>query len=256
MNNKPVFLHDMHVELVSEPIPESMIAYSARASLGRSFDTSPDASLSQADTRLIETLWADGHTTPFESIAVTMRMEIPLFVHAQLVKHRHSTINTQSGRYREFEPRFYIPSASRPAFQSGKAIEYNMLSDDEAPGDANRARRAVADGMVKQCSEWYELYSSLLHEHGVAREVARMTMPLNTYTKCYVTMNLHGWFNFLRLRLNNKHLGYETHAQAEIAEVADKVLSILLANYPVATNAFVKKLTNTEDDCRNGSNKD
>lgn len=254
MSSKPVFLDDMYVELVSEPIPESMIAYAARASLGRSFDTSPDASLSQADTRLIETLWADGHTTPFESIAVTVRMEVPLFVHAQLVKHRHSTINTQSGRYREFEPHFYIPNMSRPIFQSGKAIEYNMLSDDEAPGDAGEARREIVDGMVKQCTEWYELYGSLLHEYGVAREVARMTMPLNTYTKCYVTMNLHGWFNFLRLRLNNKHLGYETHAQAEIAVVADKVLSILLANYPVATGAFIKKLTSKERGCCIGGN--
>lgn len=249
MSSKLVFLDDMYVELVSEPVSESMIAYSARASLGRSFGASLDSKPSQGDIRLIETLWADGHTTPFESISVTMRMEVPLFVHAQLVKHRHSTINTQSGRYREFEPRFYIPSASRPIFQSGKAIEYNMLPDSEAPGDAIAARREIVDGVMKQCTEWYELYGSLLHKHGVAREVARMTMPLNTYTKCYVTMNLHGWFNFLKLRLNNKQLGYETHAQAEIAVVADKVLSVLLANYPIATGAFVKKLTGTKGDC-------
>lgn len=254
MKASPVFSSDMRVELVLRGISERMIACSARASLGHPCNESSSDSPSPKDVRLIERLWMDGHTTPFESISVTMYMEIPLFVHAQLSKHRHSTINTQSGRYREFEPHFYVPNTSRLIFQTGKAIEYKMLSDDEGAGDASAARQAIVDGMVKQCSEWYELYSSLLHEHGVAREVARMTMPLNTYTKCYVTMNLHGWFNFLRLRLNNSELGYETHAQAEIAEVADKVLSVLLENYPVATNAFLKKLKHSKGDGRSGDN--
>lgn len=232
------FDSEMGVKLIT-PIKallhESYIANAARCSLPETKRSLPDA---VKDDRLIRRLWMDGHGTPFEYPTLTFQLDIPIFVHNQLVKHRISTINTQSGRYSEFYPRFYIPSSTRPTSQSGKAIDYEL----RAPRDNAEllaARNLITDLEVL-CANWYKSYTEAL-EGGVAREVARIGMPLNTYTKCWVSMNLRSWLNFISLRLYDPERGFNSHGQYEISEVAQKVLEVLEEFYPATIAAFMEQ---------------
>lgn len=232
------FDSEMGVELITPVeslLHESYIADAARCSLPETRRSLPDV---VRDDRLIRRLWLDGHGTPFEYPNIIFQMDIPIFVHNQLVKHRISTINTQSGRYSEFAPRFYIPSSTRPTSQSGKAIDYEL----RAPRDTSEllAARNLVTNLELQCAAWYESYIEAL-EGGVAREVARMGMPLNTYTKCWVNMNLRSWLNFISLRLYDPERGFNSHGQYEISEIAQKVLDVLTEFYPATIEAFMEQ---------------
>lgn len=227
------FSDRMEVELLEATLSDSAIASAARVSFG--FIHAPRA----GDAALIRRLWRDGHGTPFEYPNITMALRVPLFVHNQLVKHRISTINTKSGRYSEFAPRFYLPGGDRKIFQTGKAMDYDMRGD-EVDANGHQKRETLNSILRHQCIQWYAGYLTLLQE-GVAREVARMGMPLNTYTECWVNMNLRSWFNFISLRYYNPEAGFTSHGQAEISDVAEQVLNILRQRYPIAVEAFLEK---------------
>lgn len=231
------FLSDMGVELVESTLEDRHIARAARASFN--LDDGSEANEAR-DAGLIRRLWRDGHGTPFEYPTATIALKVPIFVHNQIVKHRISTINTKSGRYSEFAPRFYIPSSDRKIFQAGKAMDYDMRGDEEMPYSKD-IRDFVTTQLDAQARAWYAMYRMSL-AGGVAKEVARMGMPLNTYTECWVHMNLRSWFNFIALRYYNPELGFHSHGQAEVSEVAEKVLEILKEKYPVATEAFLESV--------------
>lgn len=231
------FLSDMGVELVESTLRDNHIARAARASFNLDDGSEADEA---RDAGLIRRLWHDGHGTPFEYPTITVALKVPIFVHNQIVKHRISTINTKSGRYSEFAPRFYIPNSDRKIFQAGKAMDYDMRGDEEMPHGKD-ARDFLTTQFGAQARAWYAMYRLALY-HGVAKEVARMGMPLNTYTECWVSMNLRSWFNFIALRYHNPELGFHSHGQAEISEVAEKVLEILKEKYPVATEAFLESM--------------
>lgn len=233
------FSSDMEVELVEATLSDSAIASAARASFSLDADTSFEREASERDAALVRRLWRDGHGTPFEYPNITIALKVPLFVHNQLVKHRISTINTKSGRYSEFAPKFYLPDDSRKIFQAGKAMDYDMRGDDYSPISAE-CRDFLAQHLRSQAVAWTACYKMLL-EGGVAKEVARMGMPLNTYTECWVNMNLRSWFNFIGLRYHNPEMGFTSHGQAEISDVAEQVLDILRQCYPVAVEAFLEK---------------
>lgn len=171
-----------------------------------------------------KTLWS-GNSSTLEHCTVTVRVHVPVFVHRQLMTHRTLSKNSESGRYKELEPVFYVPSADRPLVNVGSGAHPNLSHKPELYEDVRVAHENLA------WKAWSE-YRALV-ESGVATEVARNVLPVSIYTSAYLTGNLLGWFNFLRLR-NGDHGA----PQYEIVEVAKKVEAVIEDLYPITYNAW------------------
>lgn len=217
---EPTFRTHMTTELINHMGTEQTIVQTARVS---TLGTNTRDAEAQG---LIRFLMREGHGTPFESCVLTFRFEVPIFVSRQIVKHRISSINEESGRYKELEPIFYVPDIDRKVVQVGKTGDYEFEHDDE------KSRTAIA--LIQQASarSWAAYETSL--RYGIAKEVARMVLPVNIYSTMYVTMNLRAWLNFVKLRST---IG-EGHPQHEIALVGDQVADKLTELYPVVMNQF------------------
>src|SRR5690606_10072829 len=124
-----------------------------------------------------------------------------LVVAREWQRHRIASYNEESGRYRELRPVFYLPNMTRPLVQVGKAGEYqyNWGSVDQY--------RMVVDQFRCTACEAYAAYRAML-DAGIAREVARMVLPLNTFTSFYFTVNARSLMNFLSLRKRDERSRY------------------------------------------------
>ena len=217
------FRSDVTVELVDSMGDEQSIVRAARVStLGKK------AAKKEAEG-LIRWLIKRGHGTPIEAPELAFRFEVPIFVSRQIVKHRISTINEESGRYRELEPVFYVPGSDRPVEQIGKTGDYVFV--DSAP--KNRHARRIIKYVSRIC--WWG-YDTML-KFRISKEVARMILPVNTYSTLYVKMNLRSWLNFIYLRTQR----YGSHAQEEIAYVAEQVRDVIAEKFPTVLDQFEKK---------------
>ena len=174
---------------------------------------------------LINYLWRSRHTVPFERVGMTVQIHTPIFTVNQIVRHRTFSYSVESARYRELEPVFYSPSEDRPLEQVGKTGDYNFVEDSGA-GLHGKVVAAISN----TCEDAWWRYTMML-ENGVAKEVARMVLPLNIFSTVQMTGNLHAWFNFIRLR--NDH-----HAQYEVREVARQVEALVEKNWPDAYSAY------------------
>lgn len=215
------FRSDMSVELVDAMGDESSIVRAARVStLGAGAEREEAAGL-------IRYLVREGHTSPLEHTALTFRLEVPLFVQNQLVRHRAGvSFNIESGRYRELEPVFYLPARDRPVRQVGKTGDYRFEHDEYLT--------EAADSRIRWASgEAWKHYESLLHA-GAAKEVARMVLPLNIYSTIYLTLNLHAALHLVRLRT----LRYGSKPQHEVALVGEAIRDVLARRFPVVLDAF------------------
>lgn len=217
------FRSDVTVELVDSMGTEQSIVRRARTStLGARAEAEEAAGL-------VRFLMREGHGSPFESPELEFRFEVPVFVSRQIVKHRISEINEESGRYKELEPVFYVPEEDRPVKQVGKTGDYKFV---ESPALNEYAGDVIADSSY---AAWWG-YENLLRE-GVAKEVARMVLPVNIFSTMYVKMNLRGWLNFIKLRTQR----YGSHAQYEVALVGEKVRDVLVEKFPVVMDQFEKE---------------
>lgn len=171
-------------------------------------------------------LLREKHMVPFETQAMRFYIEAPIFVTRQLLKHRISSISEESGRYKELEPVFYVPSPNRPVVQVGKTGDYNFEHD--------RSLSSVAINTIKLASRVaWEHYTDLLAD-GVAKEVARMVLPTNIYSSMYMTMNTHSLMNLFELR--TPHWG--SKPQYEIAQVAERMYEEWANKYPQTELAY------------------
>ena len=168
-------------------------------------------------------VWS-GNSVPFEHSGFTFRIECPIFVSRQLVKHRTTAISEESARYRKLDGTFYVPAEERPLAQAGKTGEYNMVH----LGEHEETRLAVE--MVRASQRAWASYEHMLR-NGAAKEVARMVLPVNVYSSMYLTMNARNLIHFLSLR--NEH-----HAQHEIREVAEKMEDIFAEKMPITYKAW------------------
>lgn len=133
----------------------------------------------------------DHHGVPFESMSATWRIQVPVFVQRQVVKHRSGvSVSEESGRYRELDPLFYVPSVDRPLGQVGKPMEYNLI-----PGNVQQLSMVQEDLRVIAVSA-YASYKQML-DAGVTREIARSVLPLNWVTTAVVTFNARSLMHFL-----------------------------------------------------------
>lgn len=218
------FRSDVTAELVQWMGDEQTIVQTARVS------TLGTESAASENKGLVKFLYREGHGTPFESNVATFRFEVPVFVSRQIVKHRISSINEESGRYKELEPVFYVPDASRKLGQEGKTGQYNMVF-------LNTNGQILARHIMEEASRLsWDSYESLLH-YGVSKEAARMVLPVNIYSTMYMTANLRSWLNFVMLRTPESG----SHPQHEIAMLAYQVAEAIKARVPDVWEAFVEK---------------
>ncbi len=213
------FRSDVTVELVRANASDADVLFAARVSTQGEKTLESAAAGTQAsekDRGLINYLMRDRHGSPFEHNSLTYYVQAPIFVFREFMRHRIASYNEESGRYRELRPVFYVPGPERKLIQVGKPGHYEF-EDGSAEQFALVEQETMA---VTRAS--YEAYQRML-EAGVAREVARIVLPLNIYSSMYVTMNSRALMNFLSLRTKREGTHFPSFPQREIEMVAEKM---------------------------------
>ena len=194
------------------------------------------------DKGLINYLMRHSHTTPTEMVVFKFRIKVPIFVSRQMCRHRQISMNEVSGRYSVMKDEFYFPKSEDLRKQSN-------ANKQGSEGAIDEIQSAVfSEGIKSQCKSAYELYLRML-DSGVAREQARMVLPLNLYTEFYWKQDLHNLLHFLALRL-------DSHAQYEIQVYAQAMCDLIKPIVPWTIEAWEKyhplrgaaKLTSLECD--------
>lgn len=173
--------------------------------------------------KLINYLWKNKHTSPFEAVTFTFEIKAPIFVVRQWHRHRTWSYNEVSARYTELPEEYYVPELSQITTQH----ESNkQMRTEEQNTHAVKVRKALRYTHIGS----FELYRTLLRD-GVPRELARTVLPLATYTRMYGTVNLKNLLHFLELRVHE-------HAQYEIRVYAEALLEVVEHLLPGTFRAF------------------
>jgi thymidylate synthase (FAD) len=234
-DDEPEFRSAMTVELVRSAARDADVLFAARVStIGEQSlgDTGTDE-LEQRDRGLINYLMRDRHGSPFEHNSMTFYVQAPIFVFREFMRHRIASYNEESGRYRELRPVFYVPDESRNLVQTGKPGAYDFL-----PGTPEQ-HAVVQEAVRAQSLAAYAAYRRMLDE-GVAREVARIVLPLNLYSSMYVTMNARSLMNFVSLRTKHPEATVPSFPQREIELVAEAMEAQWATLMPATHAAFTK----------------
>ncbi|WP_420893198.1 FAD-dependent thymidylate synthase [Rathayibacter rathayi] len=235
----PVFRSDVVVELVRSSAHDSDVLFAARVStqgektLAEALDgEEADAELRhKRDRGLINYLMRDRHGSPFEHNSMTFYVQAPIFVFREFMRHRIASYNEESGRYRELRSVFYVPGPERNLVQIGKPGAYSF-----EPGTPEQAE-LVAEETRRVSTQAYESYRRMLGE-GVAREVARIVLPLNIYSSMYVTLNARSLMNFLSLRTKREDSTFPSFPQREIEMAAEQMEAHFQELMPLTAAAF------------------
>lgn len=211
---------DLELKLVDKMGTDLTCVNAARVSLDQHSDE-----MSEKDIGLIKFLMKNRHASPFEHCSISFKVDAPIFVPREWMRHRTQSFNEVSGRYSELQPKFYAPNYERPLIQVGKPGAYRF----EVPEDDAIYISLWKDVRYNSQTAW-DTYERLLAE-GVAREVARIVLPLNIYTSWYATGNLRAWINFLSLRA-------EGQAMYEIRTLAYDLEAILKELFPETLKAW------------------
>ncbi|MCY3597916.1 MAG: FAD-dependent thymidylate synthase [Rhodospirillales bacterium] len=188
------------------------------------------------DRGLIRYLMRHRHTTPFEMCSIKFHVKLPIFVARQWIRHRTASVNEYSARYSVLDREFYLPAPEDLAVQSKSNAQGR--EESVSPDVADEIRRLLE----QDARQAYSRYEWLLNEQpdgspvdpdrpGLARELARINLPLSTYTQWYWKVNLHNLLHFLLLRA-------DPHAQTEIRVYAEAMLGIVRRWVPVVAEAF------------------
>jgi thymidylate synthase (FAD) len=206
---EPVLDHGF-VELLDVLGDDRRCVAAARVSVRREQRSLANDSDSQMerDRGLIERLIRDRHTSPFEHAVFQFRIRSPIFVVRQWFRHRFASYNEESGRYVELQDEFYMPEHLRA--RVGKAMDYNYASLEP---DQNAELLGELDDLHEAARALYEKMLAA----GVAREHARLALPVSQYTTFFWTVNALSLMNFLHLR-NAVHAQEEIRAYAVVIE--------------------------------------
>jgi len=210
---------------------DSSIVQAARVSYGKG------TKKVSTDSGLIKYLMRHRHTTPFEMCEIKYHIKLPIFIARQWIRHRTANVNEYSARYSILDKEFYLPDSKHLAAQS--------KSNRQGRGDIIEGDQAkqVLELLKNDAEKTYENYETMLNERydgsvidekkvGLARELARMNLTLNTYTQWYWKTDLLNLINFLKLRA-------DSHAQYEIRAYADSMLDTLKKWVPITYEAFM-----------------
>lgn len=206
---------------------DSAIVQAARVSYGRGTKKKSE------DQALIKYLMRHRHTTPFEMCEIKFHLKMPMFVARQWLRHRTANVNEYSARYSIMDKEFYLPDLDQMSSQSmiNNQGRGSVLPNDQAVD--------VRDRLKKDAEQCYESYEYFLQEDdaskkmGLARELARMNLPVNFYTQMYWKIDLHNLLHFLSLRA-------DAHAQYEIRIYAEEMLKIIEKWVPTVYEAFIQ----------------
>lgn len=203
------------ISLVDVMGDDSSIVQAARVSYGQGTKAVSD------DRNLIRYLLRNKHTTPIEMVTLKFHISMPLHCHRQFIRHRMSSTNEYSARYSEVPEVYYDDYKLNVQSKNNK--------QGRAEGTVEREQEYKEE--VLACEKLaFELYQDMIKD-GVAREVARMHLPLNSYTYFYWKIDLHNLFHFLRLRC-------DSHAQYEIRQFANTLAGMVKVCCPVAFEAW------------------
>lgn len=182
----------------------------------------------QNDEGLIRYLMRHWHSTPFEMCEVKLHVKLPVFVARQWIRHRTANVNEYSARYSILDREFYIPEPAQLAAQS---TVNNQGRGEVLQGEEAARVLQILKGDAAQTYDHYEAMLSQDGQQGLARELARMNLPMNIYTQWYWKVDLHNLFHFLRLRA-------DAHAQYEIRVYAEAIATCVKDWVPLAFGAF------------------
>jgi thymidylate synthase (FAD) len=210
---------------------DESIVQAARVSYGRGTKKSLE------DQGLINYLMRHWHTTPFEMCEIKLHVKLPIFIARQWIRHRTANVNEYSARYSVLDREFYMPDPSQLSSQSqtNRQGRSNCLTGAEA--------ERVLHLLKNDAELAYDHYQEMLNindqgeivdpsKEGLARELARMNLPVNYYTQWYWKTDLHNFMNFVRLRADD-------HAQYEIQAYANVMRDILKRWAPMAYQSFL-----------------
>ena len=209
---------------------DTAIVQSARVSYGKGTKKITN------DKGLIKYLMRHWHSTPFEMCEIKLHVKLPIFIARQWIRHRTANVNEYSARYSILDKEFYIPSVENLASQS--QVNKQGRAENLSPEEAEK----VINILKNDAEQTYRNYEVMLNENsdgeildessmGVARELARMNLTLNTYTQWYWKIDLNNLLHFLALRA-------DAHAQYEIRVYADIILDIVKKWVPITYEAF------------------
>ena len=226
----PVLDHGF-VRVVDYMGDDTSIVQSARVSYGKG------TKKVSTDSGLIKYLMRHRHSTPFEMCEIKYHVKLPIFVARQWIRHRTANVNEYSARYSILDKEFYLPAKENLAAQS--------KSNRQGRGDLINGKQAddVLKILKEDAEKNYNDYETMLNERydgtiinenkkGLARELARMNLSLNTYTQWYWKTDLLNLLNFLSLRADD-------HAQYEIRAYADVMIDSLKRWVPITYEAFM-----------------
>ena len=226
----PVLDHGF-VRVVDYMGTDSSIVQAARVSYGRGTKKTNE------DAGLINYLMRHRHTTPFEMCEIKFHIKLPIFIARQWIRHRTANVNEYSGRYSIMDKEFYIPKPEQLASQSKK--NHQGRGESLSGAEAVEALKILKEHSAKSYADYEKLMNSTEEgeiidpsKDGLARELARMNLPVNFYTQWYWKIDLHNLMHFLSLRA-------DSHAQYEIRVYAEAMLDILKAWVPLTYKAFM-----------------
>lgn len=212
--------NDFDVELIDSMGSDHRIVQAAKIS-----QLGPDTLEAGESERLIQFLMKEHHGSPFEHTTMQWMISAPIFVWREFHRHRIASYNEQSSRWTKLEPVFYVPGSDRPTKQVGRTGEYRLTKDEQL------GTGEIQADMAKSYSSAYQVYEEQL-ALGVAREVARMVLPVSIYSTCFVTMNVRALMNFLSLRT-------APTAQYEIRKVAEAMELHFVEKFPQTHAAWL-----------------
>ena len=213
------------VRLVDSMGSDLSVVRAARVSYDAAWRAGEDE---KSDKRLINYLWKNHHTTPFESVQFTFEVKAPIFVFRQWHRHRTWSYNELSARYRELPTEYYLPDPEKIGKQSDKnkqAREVDLHDQDTL------LRRLGQVEIVSRFSQAaFNIYHELLND-GWPRELARSVLPVSTYSHMFASVDLLNLFKFLTLRTH-------AHAQYEIRVYAEAMLELIRPIVPECVSAW------------------
>lgn len=211
------------VRLIDSMGEDLSVVRAARVSFDAAWRAGEDEG---SDKRLINYLWKNRHTTPFESVAFTFEVKAPIFVFRQWHRHRTWSFNELSARYRPLPEEFYLPKPEHVGKQSTSNKQGRELSDEQLIA----FREEEIASLKRACEAAFYEYRQLLASDW-PRELARMVLPVNTYSHMFATVNALNLFRFLTLR-------DDPHAQYEIRVYAEAMRNLAKHIAPVCVKAW------------------
>lgn len=232
MTDEMVFTTVPKVELINHSASDEMVLAAMLVSTKGENSKGELLKDPTASQGRINFLMKNKHGTPFEHNMFTFYIQAGIFVFREFHRHRIGwSYNEESGRYKKLNPLFYVPGHGRGITQTGKPGEYQMVEDEEL-------RAFAEDRLIHSYIDSYETYQELL-DAGVAKEVARMCLPVGINSSMYATCNARSLMSFLSLRTYSEDATFPSHPQFEIQQVAMEMERLFAAIMPITYDCWV-----------------